>query len=100
MMRNVLRTTSTTEWIAVLDIAWELAGRAEQGADRVIEQSVRRACKRLAAQGHVELAYRALRTGKMRAEWPGQRAELMVRKKSFARPAAGQRQPGHNVVRL
>lgn len=90
MMRNVLRATSTTECIAVLDLVRELAGKPAHGADRAIEVSVRRACKRLAAQGYLELAYRALRTGNIRAEPPAkgrQQAKLMVRRKMFVRLA-------------
>ena len=55
-MQRVL-DLATDEWSAVVNVAADMEGIFEGRTTRSAEESTRRACKRLWAEGRVELAY-------------------------------------------
>ena len=79
VMRQILAHV-TDEWRPVVHLAADIEGLDR--AERPSEEATRRACKRLAAQGLVELAYQAMKTGRIRplSKPDGQRARLVVRR--------------------
>ena len=89
-MRAVLARLHDGEWHAVIELPYD--PEVEYDAiDRAAEESYRRACKRLAAEGRVELVYRAMKTGHIRPlsephnmrktdGYGRQRAQLVVRR--------------------
>lgn len=68
------------EWQSIVQIGATPKGRR---GIRAADGAARRACKRLAEQGHIELGYRSLKVGKVRplTQPRGQRAELVFRRK-------------------
>jgi hypothetical protein len=81
LMRRVLDEL-TDEWQPVVYLAADIEGDRDGRVDRSVEESTRRACKRLADQGLAELAYMSMSTGRVSAQRPGQglqRMQLVVR---------------------
>lgn len=80
VMRDVLARLSDGEWHVVIELPYD--PEVEYNTiDRAAEEATRRACKRLAAMGKVELAYQSMDLGHIRplSEPGGQRAQLVVR---------------------
>jgi len=75
------------EWQSIFQIGATPKGRRGMPetayGTRAADGAARRACKRLAEQGHIELGYRSLKVGKVRplTQPRGQRAELVFRRK-------------------
>ena len=78
-MRRVLDGV-TDEWQPVLALAATI-DRNGGSAEVSIGTSCRRACKRLAETGLVELGYMSVGTGEISKDLPGKRALLVMRRR-------------------
>jgi hypothetical protein len=82
IMRRLL-DGATDEWQSVVYLAADLEGQEGGRVERRVEESYRRAAKRLASEGLLELAYQSMSTGFLYTcdtEQQGrQRSQLVVR---------------------
>jgi hypothetical protein len=94
-MKAVRAVVHFRDWRSVAELVDIIYGYR----DRSKEESVRRACKKLAAEGYyVEIAYRSMKTGKVSAQPPGrEQAVLVARRRAYGRASptslSGARRP-------
>lgn len=81
-MRRILASVAD-EWEPVVHLAADIYGQLDGRVDRAAEEATRRACKRLAKQGLVEIGY-TYANGHVYGEPPGKghrQTFLLVRRK-------------------